>query len=100
MAAKKLSRKDGQRHLAALNLMAGDGLSLPSEDLHHLEVLIDDNSESELRSEWGEEEVNSLNILFTITLNTTEYGTYRIVSNYGRASSNFSSRRLNKTSVY
>jgi len=78
MAAKKSSGKDGQRLLAALNSMAGDGLSLPSEDHLHLEALIDDyfddDSGSELGSEWGEEEVNSLNILFTVTLNTIEYG--------------------------
>ena len=71
MAAKKSSGKDGQRLLAALNSMAGDGLSLPSEDHLHLEALIDDyfddDSGSELGSEWGEEEVNSLNILFTVT---------------------------------
>jgi len=32
MAAKKLSEKGGRRLLAVLNSMAGDGLSLPSED--------------------------------------------------------------------
>jgi len=74
MAAKKSSGKDGQRLLAALNSMAGDGLSLPSEDHHHLEALIDDYFDDDSGSEWGEEEVNSLNILFTVTLNTIEYG--------------------------
>ena len=69
MAATKLSGKGGQKLLAALNSMAGDGLSLLSEDLHQFEALIDDyfddDSRSEFGSEWGEDEVNSWNYFNT-----------------------------------
>ena len=61
MAAKKSSEK---RLAAALNSMAGDGLTLPPEDMSQFEALIDnyfdDDSGSEFESNCGEE-VHSLN---------------------------------------
>ena len=57
MAAMKSSGKRGQKLLAALNSMGGNGLSVPSEDLYQFEALIDDyfddDSRSEFGSEWG-----------------------------------------------
>ena len=60
MAAKKVPGRENKL-LAAFNSMAGDGISLPSEDISNFEALIDeyldDDSGSEFGSELGEEEV-------------------------------------------
>ena len=72
MAAKKSSRQETQRLAAALNSLAGDGLSPPREDIHHFEVLIDHYFDDDSGSEFGSESteaVNSLNhCIFSIEL--------------------------------
>ena len=54
MAARKAVKKR-ERLLAALNSMAGDGLSIPSEDTRNFVALIDEYFDDESGSEVGEE---------------------------------------------
>ena len=50
--AAKAGKKGEERLLVVLNSMAGDGLSLPPDDAHNIEALIDDYFDG---SELGEE---------------------------------------------